>query len=167
MQRGFRIVGTLLLALVLAATLARAFEVDAPLKDPKLEARAEKIAKGIRCLVCQNESILDSNADLAKDLRQIVREHVAAGESDDEVRAFLVARYGDWVLLDPPFKLKTLLLWLGPLLIFILGLIAMILFLRRRAKGVVAGEANAAALSTEEEAELARLLHSPDEEDRA
>ena len=98
---------------------ALAFRADTPLADPKLEARAHAIAHSIRCLVCQNESIEDSNAPLAEDLRVIVRERLAAGDSDDAVRQFLVARYGDWVLLKPPFNAKTYLLWLGPALLLL------------------------------------------------
>ena len=108
-------VAVLVLALAVPPRLALAVAVDAPLPDPAAEARAVALSKGLRCLVCQNQSIEDSNADLARDLRRIVRERIVAGDDDEAVRAFLVARYGDWVLLKPPFKGETLVLWLAPL----------------------------------------------------
>ena len=137
---------------------ASAVFLEERLDDPEQEARARDISADIRCLVCQNQSILDSNADLAKDLRQIVRERVALGESDDKVREFLVTRYGDWVLLDPPFKLSTLFLWLGPVLIFIIGAIAAFMFLRGRNRRPDAEDTS--ELTAEEEAELKTLLDS-------
>ena len=115
---------------------AIAFENDAPLDDPVLESRARDLARQIRCLVCQNQSILDSDADLAKDLRQIVRERIILGESDLAVTDYLVARYGDFVLLKPPIKPKTYLLWFGPVLIMLFAGIGVVRFLRRTgAKG--------------------------------
>nr|WP_237687981.1 cytochrome c-type biogenesis protein [Sneathiella sedimenti] len=141
--------------LVLSAT---AVFIEEKLKDPVLEARALEISAEIRCLVCQNQSILDSNAELAKDLRQIVRERIALGESDEEVRGFLVDRYGDWVLLNPPFKISTVFLWLGPAVIFILGAFAMVVFLRGRNRLVE--DESRTKLSTTEEAEVNRLLKS-------
>src|SRR5690606_34587623 len=104
----------LILALLLFAAPALAIGVDEPLPDPAQEQRAREISKSLRCLVCQNQSIEDSNATLAKDLRRIVRERVQAGDSDDQVREYLVARYGDWVLLKPPFNVRTAALWIGP-----------------------------------------------------
>jgi cytochrome c-type biogenesis protein CcmH len=127
--------------------------VDPPLADPAAEARAHAIARSLRCLVCQNQSIEDSNAPLARDLRQIVRERVAAGDSDDEVRRYLVARYGDWVLLKPPFKAGTAVLWIGPFVLLLLAGAGGALYLRRRP---AAGAA--APLSDEERARLAALL---------
>ena len=121
------------LALLLAAAGAgHAVEPSEMLKDPALEARARAISKDLRCLVCQNQSIDDSNADLAHDLRLIVRERLTAGDSDQQVIAYLVARYGDFVLLDPPFKAKTLLLWGGPALVLLLGAGAIALAYRRQ-----------------------------------
>jgi len=111
---------------------ALAVEPSEMLKDPALEARARAISRELRCLVCQNQSIDDSNADLAHDLRLIVRERLLAGDSDAQVKAYLVARYGDFVLLDPPFKAKTLLLWLGPALLLIFGAGGVATVLRRR-----------------------------------
>ena len=115
---------------------AIAFENDAPLDDPVLESRARDLARQIRCLVCQNQSIFDSDADLAKDLRQVVRERITLGESDLAVTDYLVARYGDFVLLKPPIKPKTYLLWFGPALIMLFAGIGVVRFLRRTgAKG--------------------------------
>ena len=115
---------------------AIAFENDAPLDDPVLESRARDLARQIRCLVCQNQSIFDSDADLAKDLRQVVRERIILGESDLAVADYLVARYGDFVLLKPPIKPKTYLLWFGPALIMLFAGIGVLRFLRRTgAKG--------------------------------
>jgi cytochrome c-type biogenesis protein CcmH len=91
------------------------------LADPILESRAREISKGLRCLVCQNQSIDDSDADLAKDLRLLVRERLSAGDSNERVIQFVVSRYGDFVLMKPPFKMSTLALWLGPLVIILKG----------------------------------------------
>lgn len=150
-----------MLAMVLVPLIvisASAVFIEKKLEDPAQEARARDVSGEIRCLVCQNQSILDSNADLAKDLRQIVRERIALGETDDEVRAFLVERFGDWVLLDPPFKMTTLFLWLGPALIFLFGAFAMLVFLRSRNREVD-GE-KPIKLSAEEEAKINELLNS-------
>lgn len=138
--------------------------IEERLEDPAQEERARDISEGIRCLVCQNQSILDSNADLAKDLRQVVRERIKLGDSDDEVRQFLVVRYGDWVLLNPPFKLRTFLLWFGPVIIFVIGLIALGLFVRRKSQE--AKTETAAPLSAEEEAEIETLLTSEGEQQK-
>jgi cytochrome c-type biogenesis protein CcmH len=140
------------LAMLLAADLASAVEPGEMLKDPALEARARAISKEIRCLVCQNQSIDDSSADLAHDLRLIVRERLTAGDSDRQVMDYLVARYGDFVLLDPPVKMKTIFLWGGPPLVLLLGIAIMVGAARRR-RAVVA-----APLSEEERQRLARLL---------
>lgn len=152
----------LLAGFLFATTNAGAVFVEERLDDPQQEARARDLAEGIRCLVCQNQSIMDSNAGLAKDLRGIVRERIAAGDSDDDVRQFLVSRYGDWVLLNPPFKLKTLLLWLGPLIVFICGAFAMILFLRRKNDAPVNGGI-VKPLSAKEQEEIDHLLASSEE----
>ena len=111
---------------------AAAVEPDEILDDPILERRARDISMNLRCLVCQNQSIDDSNADLARDLRILVRERLTAGDNDTAVIDFIVARYGDYVLLDPPFKGSTYVLWIGPGVIFACGAAAVILFLRRR-----------------------------------
>ena len=149
----------ILLAMLIASGPAYTVAVDeTPLDDPQAEAKAREIMKGIRCLVCQNQSIEDSNADLAKDLRQIVRERVAAGDGEKEVHDFLRARYGDWVLLKPPLKGRTLLLWIGPFLILALGATGLLIASRRRA-----ADGGPEHLSDEEQ----RLLDAIEEEDEA
>ncbi|MCZ6607428.1 MAG: cytochrome c-type biogenesis protein CcmH [Alphaproteobacteria bacterium] len=120
------------LVLCLAAVSAGAVNPDEMLDDPALEARAREISKGLRCLVCQNQSIDDSDADLARDLRVLVRERLAAGDSDGQVIDYVVSRYGDFVLMRPPFKAATYALWLGPALIAGLGVLAVVAFYRRR-----------------------------------
>jgi cytochrome c-type biogenesis protein CcmH len=105
---------------------------EAMLPDPAQEARARAIMEDLRCLVCQNQSITDSNADLARDLRVIVRERVAAGESDDAVHQYMVDRYGDWILMKPPFNVRTAILWLAPVLLLIAGGIGAFVFVRRQ-----------------------------------
>ncbi|MBC7951275.1 MAG: cytochrome c-type biogenesis protein CcmH [Rhodospirillaceae bacterium] len=146
--------------LVIAAMLAfsvPAFAADPSemLKDPKQEERAQHLGKGLRCMVCQSESIEDSNADLAKDLRIIVRERIAQGETDDQVKKFVVDRYGDYVLLKPPFKASTLILWVGPFALLALGLGAVFGFYRRRGK---TAPAQPAPLTAEEKRRLDALL---------
>lgn len=107
----------LLLALLLFTIPAYAVAPDEVLKDPKLEARARAIGKELRCLVCQNQSIDDSDAPLARDLRLLVRQRLEKGDSDDAVKRYIVARYGTYVLLRPPFDPETYLLWFGPLIL--------------------------------------------------
>jgi cytochrome c-type biogenesis protein CcmH len=110
-----------LAALLLALSPARAVEPDEVLADPALEARARAISAGLRCVQCQNQTIDESNAPLARDLRLIVRERLEAGDSDAEVVAHVRARYGDFVLLKPPFNPHTALLWIGPFLALAAG----------------------------------------------
>jgi cytochrome c-type biogenesis protein CcmH len=119
---------------LISTTPARAVDPNERLTNPALEARARDISKGLRCLVCQNQSIDDSDASLAKDLRVIVRERITAGDSNDQIETYVVSRYGDFVLLKPPFNMTTLVLWLSPLLLFICGTIAIIRFFRRKKK---------------------------------
>lgn len=145
----------LILLVLISASPAWAVQPGEMLDDPILEERARELSKQIRCLVCQNESIDSSNADLARDLRVLVRERVKSGDSDEEVLDFLVGRYGDFVLLKPPIEPKTFALWFGPAAILILGGIGVALFLRRR-RG--AGEAGAPPLSEEERRRLDSLL---------
>ena len=143
------------LAIVLALSLvSTAFAIgpDEMLKDPALEARARTIGQSLRCLVCQNQSIDDSDASLARDLRILVRERLTAGDTDQAVIAYVVSRYGDFVLLKPPMKAETLVLWFGPLLLLV-G-VGSIIFVRARRKRVV----NTTPLSLDEQAELARLI---------
>jgi len=127
----------ILRALVLLLLLAGpAFAVSSPaemLPDPAQEKRAEAIGQQLRCMVCQNESIEDSDADLARDLRRIIRQHVVAGDSDAQIMDWAHARYGDFVELRPPFKPLTWLLWFSPVLALAVGIVAVILGRRRRA----------------------------------
>ena len=126
----------LLLPLALLAAFAGpalAVEPSERLADPVLEARARAISKELRCLVCQNESIDDSNAGLAHDLRLLLRERIASGDSDQQVRDFLVSRYGQFVLLRPPIEPATYMLWFGPFGVLMLGAAGSWLYLRRRA----------------------------------
>lgn len=125
------------------------------LTDPKLEARARAIGGELRCLVCQNQSIDDSNSDLAHDLRVLVRTRLAAGDSDAQTIAYLVARYGKFVLLRPPFEPATYALWLSPALILVLGASGIALRLHRRK---APAPARSVPLSAVEEARLQRLL---------
>jgi len=143
-------------ALILAlASPALAVQPDEILKDPALERRAREISAGLRCLVCQNQSIDDSDAPLAKDLRVLVRERLTAGESDDAVRDFVVRRYGEFVLLKPTFGPHTALLWLGPALVLLTSATGIAFALRRRRAGQAVR-----ALSPEERASLEAILKS-------
>lgn len=142
------------LFLCLAAPLtAHAVQPDEILADAGLEARARALSAELRCMVCQNESIDDSHADLARDLRLLVRERLKAGDSDDQVRAYLVQRYGKFILLKPPLELSTLLLWSAPALVLLLGGGAIALALLRRTR-----LAAVRALSESEKAKLESLL---------
>lgn len=143
------------LAAILGALLclAAASDPSERLKDPAQEARARHLFREVRCLVCQNESIDDSEAEFAQDLRRIVRQQVAAGRTDDEVEAFLLARYGEFILLRPSFDAANLLLWFGPLAVVIAGGAFLALRVRRRP----ADE----ALTGEEEARLASFEAAP------
>ncbi len=115
----------------LAPAVAWAVEPDEIMDDPALEARARAISQHLRCLVCQNETIDDSGAELAKDLRLLVRERLAAGDSDEEVIQFIVDRYGDFVLLRPPVQPNTWALWFGPLVVLTIGVFSVIIYVRR------------------------------------
>lgn len=145
-----------LLAL-LAAMPAMAQHLDDRLADPALELRAREVSRELRCLVCQNQSIEDSNAPLARDLRRIVRERIVAGDSDQAVLDYLVARYGEWVLLKPRFNLQNLLLWLGPALFLVIGGIVVFFLYRRQREGST--PAVAAPLDAVEQKRLAALLN--------
>ncbi|MBP7064180.1 cytochrome c-type biogenesis protein [Ferrovibrio sp.] len=147
----------LLLLLCLLVPQVQAQHLEPTLADPAAEARARVISKDLRCLVCQNQSIEESNAPLARDLRRLVRERIAAGDSDQGVREYLVARYGEWVLLTPRFNERTLLLWLGPLLLLIAGG-AVVIGLHRRNRKAIAVQAAPAPLSPEESRRVAELL---------
>ena len=130
----------LLLACVLALASAGACAIDAlPFKDRHEERRFQMLVEELRCLVCQNQNLADSDAFLAKDLRREVFEMMRAGKSDTEIRDFLVARYGDFVLYRPPMKPVTWVLWFGPALIALAGLAGIVVMVRRRARAVPAG----------------------------
>jgi cytochrome c-type biogenesis protein CcmH len=131
-----------------------AVQPDEVLSDPALEKRARALSAGLRCLVCQNQSIDDSDAPLAKDLRVLVRERLVAGDSDDAVMSYVVERYGDFVLLKPPVNSHTLLLWLAPLLVLGMALVVVMRAMRRPDPAAAA----AAPLSASEEEELNRVL---------
>lgn len=144
----------LLVALAGALCLAAASDPSERLADPAQEARAREIFRDVRCLVCQNESIDDSEADLAKDLRRIVREQVQAGKSEDQVKAFLTERYGEFVLLRPSFSAGNLVLWIGPFLIVLAGVALLVSRFRNRTPDAEldAEEANRVAAMLDEEA---------------
>ncbi|MDA0707601.1 MAG: cytochrome c-type biogenesis protein CcmH [Proteobacteria bacterium] len=130
---------------------------EAQLKDPVQEARAQSIMKQLRCLVCQNQSIVDSDADLAQDLRIIVRERVIAGDDDEQVLSYMTSRYGDWVLLKPPFTAGTLILWLSPILLLLVGAWFIYIHQRRRDH-----ETAISPLNADEKKRLAQLLTNED-----
>ena len=149
-----------LLALIVVFSPAHAVEPGEMLKDPALEARARHISQELRCLVCQNQSIDDSNAELARDLRVLVRERLAAGDSDAAVLAFVEARYGEFVLLRPRLRLHTALLWLAPALLLAGIAFALVRLARARRPAGGAG-ANAEPLSPAEQQRLDDLLKKP------
>ena len=151
MKRGL---AAALLGLSMAATAARAVLPSEQLSDPKLESRARAISQELRCVVCQNQTIDDSDADLAHDLRVLLRERLLKGDSDEQAKAFIVKRYGTYVLLQPPFRLETLFLWFGPLLVLIAGGLGAALYVRRRRPVVET------SLSPQEEQQVATLLQS-------
>jgi cytochrome c-type biogenesis protein CcmH len=147
----------LLAVLMLVAALvplpAHAVRPDEMLSDPGLEARAREIGKELRCLVCRNQSIDDSDADLAHDIRVLVRQRLVAGDSNAQVIAYVRSRYGDYVLLTPPFQLDTWLLWLGPAAILLIGLWGAGRYLRRQS-----GMTPALPLSADEAQRLTTIL---------
>ena len=154
---------SLLLMIALIASIpAWAVQPDEVLPDAKLEARARTLSQELRCMVCQNQSIDDSDAPLARDLRLLVRERLQGGDSDGQVIDFLVARYGEFVLLKPRFTWHTALLWLGPPATLIGGMVVLLLVARRRNRGVVAEAARpeGGSLSPAEEARLKQLINA-------
>lgn len=140
-------------AFLLTAFPAFAVNPDEVLADPALEARARALSSQLRCMVCQNQSIDDSNAELARDLRLLVRERLKNGDSDQAVIDYVVSRYGEFVLLNPRLRGETLLLWGAPMVLFLAGATAMILFVRKRG-----GKPTGTPLSDVEKAELERAL---------
>ena len=143
----------LLLALMISLP-ALAVEPSEMLKDPALEARAREIGRALRCVVCQNQDVDDSNAEVAHDMRLAVRQRLVAGDTDRQVMDYMVARYGDYVLLKPPFKAETWLLWLGAPLVLVLAGGALLLAARKRRPA----EATSAPLTDEERARVESLL---------
>ena len=146
----------LCLLLMLVPGLAGAVEPSERLADPALEARARALSQTLRCLVCQNESIDESDASLAHDIRVLLRERLLAGDSDAAARQFIVARYGDFVLLKPPLEPATLVLWFGPVVVLVAGGLGVVLYLRRRLKE------EAAPLTEAERERLARIFRETD-----
>jgi cytochrome c-type biogenesis protein CcmH len=138
---------------LLAAAFAQAAEAPPAAADPAVEKRLMDLAEELRCLVCQNQSLADSNADLAVDLRNEVRSQIQAGKSDAEIRAWLTQRYGDFVLYRPPVKATTILLWVGPFVLLVGGLLGLLVALRRRRARVALP-----ALTDEERARAEALL---------
>ncbi|TAY87303.1 cytochrome c-type biogenesis protein [Rhizobium leguminosarum] len=145
----------LLLAVALLLMAAPAFAVnpDEVLADPALEARARTLSAELRCMVCQNQSIDDSNADLAKDLRLLVRERITDGDSDEAVLNYIVSRYGEFVLLKPRVSMNTVLLWGAPVLLVLAGGLSLLVFARKRA-----GKPTGSKLTAGEQARLSELL---------
>lgn len=139
-------------ALLAVAGAALAVQPDEVLDDPALEARARAISAELRCMVCQNQSIDDSDASLARDLRVLVRERLKAGDTDEEVLAYVVARYGEFVLLKPRFSLRNALLWGTPAVLLVIGGIVLVVSIRRRERPATK------ALSAEEKDALAKVL---------
>ena len=154
-----RLSGALLAAvLAVIAAAALAVEPGEVLKDPALEARARTLSSEIRCLVCQNQSIDESNADLARDMRRLVRERLRAGDSDRAIRDYLIKRYGDFVMLRPPVKRSTWLLWFGPGLVLLIAAGVMIVYFRNRRR-----TPSMDALDKDEQARLDVLLAEEDD----
>jgi cytochrome c-type biogenesis protein CcmH len=151
-MRGFAM--TALVCATVASGSALAVQPEEMLKDPKLEARARELSRELRCMVCQNQSIDESEAPLARDLRLLVRERLTKGDTDPQVLDFLVARYGEFVLLKPPLEGSTIILWALPPVALLAGAIGMFFAVRRRRTG----QLEPAALSTEERRRLSTLV---------
>jgi cytochrome c-type biogenesis protein CcmH len=151
--------GALLFGIVFYASTAFCVQPDEMLTDPALEARARALSRELRCMVCQNQSIDDSEAPLAHDLRVLVRERLKAGDDDQQVVDFLVARYGEFVLLKPRFELQTALLWLVPLVVLAGGATALVILARRQN----AFDLKPAKLSSAEEMRLGDLVKPADD----
>jgi len=144
--------------LTMLSTSGFAVEPDEMLQDPALEARARDISAEIRCLVCQNQSIDDSDAQLAKDLRVLVRARLKQGESDDEVMSYIVSRYGDYVLLKPPLNSSTYVLWYGPIVFVCIGLMVLVMMFRRKPTATNDVPRKTVGLSAAEQKRLNDLL---------
>ena len=155
-----RLLLVLVASLLLGPQVAFAVNPDEMLEDPALEQRARELSREVRCVVCQNQSIDDSNATLAKDLRLLVRERIVKGDSDSEVLDYLVARYGEFVLLKPRFAVHTLILWGGgPIALLIGGFFLWRVSRKKKFAAVVEGS-DVKPLSSEEQAELDKLIRT-------
>lgn len=159
MTRALAPLALLLIVLIGSAAPGLGVEPGERLADPALEARARSLSKELRCLVCQNESIDDSSADLAHDLRVLLRERLTAGDTDRQAIQYLVDRYGDFVLLKPPVEPATYVLWFGPAAMLLIALAGSAIFLRRR---LGLRDATSAPLSDAERQRLARMLQDGD-----
>jgi cytochrome c-type biogenesis protein CcmH len=157
-SRFLSVLSAALCFLLVVVSSAHAVQPDEIMSDPAQESRSRDLSRGLRCMVCQNQSIDDSSAPLARDLRLLVRERVAAGDSDQQVLDFLVDRYGDFVLLKPPFETSTLPLWLLTPILLVGGGLALWGYSRRRSKAIKASQDAPPRLSEEEEARLAKLV---------
>jgi cytochrome c-type biogenesis protein CcmH len=153
-----RWLAALAVVFALGSPAALAVQPDEMLSDAALETRARTLSKELRCMVCQNQSIDDSDAPLARDLRILVRERLQAGDSDRQVIDFLVARYGEFVLLKPRFSAHTALLWLGPAAILLIGAFGLFLIARRQRRDSGAAGADGPKLTEAEEARLSEVL---------
>lgn len=149
---------------VIASNPAFAVNPDEMLSNPVLEERAREISKELRCLVCQNQSIDDSDAELARDLRVLVRERLVAGDDNEEVIDYIVARYGDYVLLNPPLKPETYILWASPAVLVVLALLAVFAFYRRKQRE---GSLASASLSKDEQERLDELLGTSNDDGKS
>ena len=148
----------IVLAIAVSAPQAYAVQPDEVMADPAKEARARELSRELRCMVCQNQSIDDSDATLAKDLRLLVRERIAAGDSNTQVLDYLVARYGEFVLLKPRFEAHTLILWLIPPLVLLGGGLGLWMHIRRRGRAAEAVADTPVPLNAEEQARLEGIL---------
>jgi len=152
--------GLAVMAALAFSSPAMAVQPDEVLDNPQLETRARDISKELRCLVCQNQSIDDSDAELAKDLRVLVRERLVEGDSDEQVLNFITERYGDYVLLRPPVNAGTALLWAGPFAIVLIAGTIVAVWLRRRQNQPIA--ASGQDLNAEEQARFTKLIDQDD-----
>lgn len=158
LQRGLRTSLLFLPLLFALAVPAHAIFTEKPLENPVEEARAQDLMNDLRCLVCQNQAISESHAPLARDMRVVLRERIAAGDSDTQAVNYMVERFGDWVLLNPPFKTKTLVLWISMPVILLIGALLVFLFMRRQRTPAPAAVGRTADLSDAERQELRRAL---------
>lgn len=158
-----RLLGVFLLLSTMWISPSHAVNPEEIMADPEMEANARAVSRHLRCVVCQNQSIDDSDADLARDMRVLVRDRIMAGDTNREVLDYMVSRYGNYVLLKPPFEASTYVLWIGPGVIFLLGLIAVGVFMyQRRPQVVPLDEKNrngkASGLTDEERKKLNKLM---------